>query len=560
MQSVVYANVIEKKIGKKKGDLTISILLALLILSVFLHINPISVKAQPGRYIDLFTQKEPFDGKRVNQSSDSFRPEELVTLYALVTYNEAPIVYERVAYQIEGPRNTYQNVTIVGSSNTNESGLSQFSFRIQPWPSENYEQIIFGIWNVIATVEIAEQTVVDTLSFRVGWIISITNITTLNARYEYQTSFLRQNTVVFNLTVENIALTPKQATIVINVLDQAAYPIMHVVLSDLIFEPGVSVAHGSSQIPLNATIGQANVSAAPYTALPEIGGVLYSPARTTIFIITLRDVAVTKIELSSNSVLAGEILRINVTVTNNGADAETFPLDVYYNLSLIETQQVSALQSSDQMTLSFLWNTSQVMEGLYQISATAVLAEDGNPLDNMLVDGYVQIRKSLSAHDVAVLSVVPSTRVIYAGDVLYVDVNVKNKGLETESFYVNLHCDGILAGRILVEDLESLMEKQIRFEWNTLGVTPKDYTLMVVAEKVNDEVELDDNTFVDGIVSVLARYPPQFALISLTTASIMLVLILVGSFNLFFLLYCLGRLRRRKKASPSYTIIEHAHI
>ncbi|MBS7620639.1 hypothetical protein KEJ32_00705, partial [Candidatus Bathyarchaeota archaeon] len=53
-----------------------------------------------GRSIDLFTQKEPFSGKGLNEPSDSFQPQEEVILYALVTYNNYPVQNKLVAFQV----------------------------------------------------------------------------------------------------------------------------------------------------------------------------------------------------------------------------------------------------------------------------------------------------------------------------------------------------------------------------------------------------------------------------------------------------------------------------
>jgi hypothetical protein len=255
---------------------------------IFLSFTLVNVKIafsnDPDRKIDVFTQKIPFNGKGINQSSDTFQPQELVVLYALVTYNEDPVGNMLVAFQINNPANAFQNITIVGVSSTNQSGIAQFSFRI-PWPVENAEQIIFGNWFAIVTVDIAGQVAVDTLKFQVGWIIKITKIRTLNANLEPQTKYLREEVIVFNLTLENIALTAKSATIIIDAQDVINYPIIHLEMDSIIFQPGENFVCGTSQISTIASIGEAMVSATAYTASPKIGGVPYSPAAVSTFTI-----------------------------------------------------------------------------------------------------------------------------------------------------------------------------------------------------------------------------------------------------------------------------------
>jgi hypothetical protein len=232
--------------------------------------------------IDLFTQKVPFNGKGINESSDAFQPQELVVLYALVTYNEDPIVNKLVAFQVNNPTNALQNITVMGVSSTNKSGIAQFSFRI-PWPSDDAEQIIFGEWFAIATVEIAEQVLADTLTFPVGWIIKITNMKTLNENLEPQTRYLRGEVVFLNLTIENIALTLKLATIIIDVYDVMCYPIIHLEVENMVIQPSENNLLASSKIPITASIGEATISAMSYTAPPKIGGVPYSPATLSTF-------------------------------------------------------------------------------------------------------------------------------------------------------------------------------------------------------------------------------------------------------------------------------------
>ncbi|MEM0007971.1 MAG: hypothetical protein QXR89_06890 [Candidatus Bathyarchaeia archaeon] len=227
------------------------------------------------RKVDVFTNKAPFDGKGINNPSDSFQPQELVELYASVTYNEWPVANVLVAFQIDNPKNAFWNITIVGAGATNNDGIASFHFRI-PWPAENAEQIIFGTWFVVATVDIAGVVVMDTLTFQVGWTIKITNAGTLNSQLEPQIDFKREEKIVFDLIAENIALTAKNATIIIDVQDSANYPIMHIEETRN-FQPGENRVKITSEIPTTAAVGRATASVAVYTAPPKYGGVPYSP-------------------------------------------------------------------------------------------------------------------------------------------------------------------------------------------------------------------------------------------------------------------------------------------
>jgi hypothetical protein len=353
----------------------------------------IAASAASGRVIDLYTQKTPFNGKGINQSSDAFEPQELVVLYALVTYNGGPVVQKLVAFQIKGPENPLQNITIDGSGSTGQDGITQFSFRI-PWPNVNPEGQIFGRWFAIATVSIADQIVADTLTFQVGWIIRTTNITTLSASLQPQTRFLRQQPIVFNLTVENIALTERSATIIIGVQDAANQPIIRIQKDKQVFQSGTTILTVPSQIPITATIGQASILAAAYTTSPEKGGVLYSPAISATFEIITRDVAITAVKPSSATVTKGETVYITVTVKNKGNETESFNVTAYYDSKLIGKELVTDLPPRNETNIVFMWNTSDTPAGSYIISAVADKVQGEIETDfpgNTFIDGTVTI-------------------------------------------------------------------------------------------------------------------------------------------------------------------------
>jgi hypothetical protein len=341
----------------------------------------------------LFTQKAPFDGRGINQSTDAFEPQELVILYANVTYNDYPVANKLVSFSVTGPPNPIQNITYPSSNSTDQNGMAQVSFRI-PWPSENPEAIVFGKWFAIATVSIADQTVIDTLTFQVGWLIRITNITTLDDQLKPQTRFLRQEMIVFNLTVESIAMTEKSGTITVDVQDATSHPIMHIQSDNLIFRPGITYLPISSQIPITATIGEASILAAVYTAPPENGGVLYSPAISSAFDIITRDVAVTAVRPSNTIVTSGESLNVTVTVKNKGNETESFNVTAYYDNTLIGRKLVAGLEPQTETSLLFDWNTSGIPTGNYIIRVVADKVQgeiEIDTYDNIFIDGTVMI-------------------------------------------------------------------------------------------------------------------------------------------------------------------------
>jgi hypothetical protein len=549
---------------KEKAKANTAVTVALII-SVFLalSISPYTdhrfADAQGGGMIDIFTDKTPFNGMGANKSTDAFEPQELVVLHALVTYNQGPERNQPVAFKVSGPFNAFENVSIVGSGRTNDTGFADFSFRI-PWPDLNAEEIIFGQWFAVATVNIAAEVFVDTLTFQVGWIVRITELSTLNFQLIPQSLFARQDTVVFNMTVENIARIDKAATVKVDVEDSQKNPIIHIEMESMLFPPGKSVIQTYSQIPVSALIGLANVSAAAFTAPPESGGRLYSPALFTTFTIGEKDIAITGVKLSEESVFVGEPVGIDVTVLNKGNESESFNVSVFYDSAVIEIKEVNSLAPFVEQTMSFTWHTDSVGPGSYQISASAPLPGDINPIDNTFKDGFVEIKSGQpppQAHDVAVLDVVPSARLVIAGQVVVISVTVKNKGLNPESFNLTVYNDHAVICRKLVANIAPSAVLNLNFNWNTTGVFPSNYVISAVADTVEGETQTADNTFVDGAVTVSSRFllPPEWLFLF-----VIIIVAGIAGVILLFLLFALGRIRRRRQPRPAYTVIAHPHI
>ena len=101
----------------------IILMLIIVLLGCLTNIKPVFSDHTGGK-IDLFTQKLPFNGAGAKQSSDAFQPQELVILYARVTYNEWPVGNQPVAFQVNGPANVFYNITVVSSNFTDENGLT----------------------------------------------------------------------------------------------------------------------------------------------------------------------------------------------------------------------------------------------------------------------------------------------------------------------------------------------------------------------------------------------------------------------------------------------------
>jgi len=288
-----------------------------------------------------------------------------------------------VAYVVSDPEG---NHVATGTVLTDVTGIARVSFTLPP---------VFGTWSAIAVVEIAGQIVNDTLTFRVGWIVEIVSLSTINENLQPQTEFGRGSCVGVELVIRNIAMISKNVTLTVVAHDNSTAPMNSLVLNDFKVNPGETHVpiYCELQIPKWAVVGLATVSANAYTAPLALGGKPYCPEVSARFLITSgRNVSVISVTPSASEVYVREIVNIIVVVKNQGSKTETFNVTAYYNTTAMETQIFTDLIPGTQRTLTYSWNTSGVLGGNYTISAVASpVPEEIDVEDNTYVNGIVTV-------------------------------------------------------------------------------------------------------------------------------------------------------------------------
>lgn len=376
-------------------------LFAMMCQQKFLYSLNFDVKGETStsiRSIDLYTQKEPYSGRGPNQPSDAFAPQEEVILYAYVSYRDYPVSGKIVAFEVHGPINSMENLSFTRTAVTNMNGVASVSFRI-PWPNGYAEEVVFGVWYVIAMVDIAEVAVNDTLTFKVGWIVELLRVETVDVNNVSKIRFMRDENMYFRLTVRNVAMTDKIATLFLDVYDYLNFSLGHVVLENVRIQPeGTILFIKDLLIPEWASLGVGVVYANAYTALPRLGGVPWCPQVSTTFSIVeamVHDVAVISVVPSANEVFPCQIVNISVVVVNEGDVSETFDVSCYYDSVLIGTLAVENLPPQTEKALTFSWCTCCV-PGNYTISAEAsVVPGEIEINDNRFLDGTVWVKSGM---------------------------------------------------------------------------------------------------------------------------------------------------------------------
>lgn len=219
----------------------------------------------PHAQIDLFTNK---GGIGPNVSSDAYGPQELILMYANVTYNHAAVVNKEVTFTVLSPNGT---IAAVVTALTNSTGIASQEYRT-PWIGTSN----FGIWTIIASVDVSQVVVTDTTTFTYNYLIT-TNGITLPASVSRGFSM----TVTVNIaSIENSTLW---ATTTITLYDAENVPIGSYVVSNPNQEVGTAKVSATFTIPSWAFVGTATVYVNILTNTPTAGGVAYSPEKTANF-------------------------------------------------------------------------------------------------------------------------------------------------------------------------------------------------------------------------------------------------------------------------------------
>jgi hypothetical protein len=494
-------------------------LVCLLCTAFVLHIIPLSVVGaldhNPKSAVDLYTQKAPYDGKGLNETSDVFSPDETVILYANVTYDKSPVSSVYVAFQVLGPINPIKNFTFTASSETNESGIASWKFGL-PWPCEDAETMVFGVWTTFASVKIGGETVQDELKFRVDWVVQIVSLEAIDGDFQARNSFGRGGDVGVELVLKNIAMTSKTVMLSFLIRDELDVPVAFDEINSFEVQPNSSPIQifFKLEIPKWAFEGTALLEACAFTA--TVNATPYSPTAYKNFLITrespleiaLDDVATKEVVCFPSTIQPGESVNITVAVRNEGTEEESFNVTVYYDSVEIGVSLVVSLVPYAEETLVFVWNTSGVVEGNYSITGWAhPVPGEVYVEDNEFVYGFVEVRVLPPGvvRDVAVVDVWPDVTVVYEGEVVGVSVLVRNEGNVTESFNVKIYTNVTEIKSLAVKNLEPEENRTLTSIWNTAGVAEGNYTLWAEIPPLHDEFDVEDNKRSFYPLSVIER-------------------------------------------------------
>ena len=191
------------------------------------------------------------------------------------------------------------------------------------------------------------------------------------------------------------------------------------------------------------------------------------------------------------------------------------------------TFQVKAVGKTD---LQFLQEDLRVTKLRTYIPGTGL-----QPVEHATVDGLLT---NELVHDIAVIEVTPSSTSVPAGELVSINVTVKNEGSATETFDVTVLYDSTDIETKTVTDLAPGDLETLSFDWDTKDVAEGDYTITAVASEIDGEIDTADNTYTNVVVTVTAPLP------GFPTPLFVAVIIVVVTMCSVVLLYT----RRRRSA------------
>lgn len=116
---------------------------------------------------------------------------------------------------------------------------------------------------------------------------------------------------------------------------------------------------------------------------------------------------------------------------------------------------------------------------------------------------------------IAVTNVTPLESVIERGFTLCINVTVANKAYLTETFNLTLYANATAIQTQSVT-LTGRSSDTVIFVWNTTGFPSGNYTMSAYAWPIPDEVETEDNLYVNGVVQVeILDYVPPVTVLDL---------------------------------------------
>jgi len=230
-----------------------------------------------GVIIDVYTEKGG-EGPGINPDTllqfeyptnwaDAFAPQEGVTVYAKVTYNDDPVQNKPVAFEVKDETG---EAVLFRTAFTDEFGIATIFFRLI-WECNKTFAGKYEVWHIYASVSVSEVEQYDIVKFRYGWLVQVDEIIapTTAHKCEY---------IDIIVDINNICYTDKTVTVTVVIYDDCGVPIGFDVLADWTVQANDGLTpEFTIHIPKWAYLGTGTIYVNIYTHMPQLGGVPMCP-------------------------------------------------------------------------------------------------------------------------------------------------------------------------------------------------------------------------------------------------------------------------------------------
>jgi hypothetical protein len=142
-------------------------------------------------------------------------------------------------------------------------------------------------------------------------------------------------------------------------------------------------------------------------------------------------------------------------------------------------------------------------ESILDLYDTKLVNSLEQSIDHIALDGNVHVE---GTSDIAITNVMPLKTVVSKGYPVNMNVTAENQGNFTETFSITIYANTTAIALITNIHLASGNATTITLACDTADTPKGNYTISAYAHPLSNEVDVADNTYVDGIITVIWPY------------------------------------------------------
>lgn len=196
--------------------------------------------------IQVFTNK---GGKAASDATATYGPQDLLEIYALLTYQKSAVPNQDVSFSIENANGT---VMAVGYAVTNQTGFAHVEYRL-PEPNPDATQAVFGTWTITGSFEVLQTSISNTTTIEFNYLSNVESI-------KIPATIHRSQILPIELTVDTGLFATPGSELDITVFDQASVPIGVYTFTNTQQMQNYTIVDATINIPSWAFTGQATAN------------------------------------------------------------------------------------------------------------------------------------------------------------------------------------------------------------------------------------------------------------------------------------------------------------